>query len=134
MSGGGVTFRFTIARAHVMSANDREHYHLRRKRTAYLRALGLERGVELVKGGADALPLLDGPVQLDVAIAWPDRRRRDTPNAYPTVKALLDGLVDAGILSDDRDGVIVATTMRPVLGRVVDGDDVELTLKLEAVR
>jgi crossover junction endodeoxyribonuclease RusA len=30
-----------------------------------------------------------------------DRRRRDRHNLWPTVKALVDGLVDAGIVPDD---------------------------------
>jgi len=35
-----------------------------------------------------------------------DNRRRDTGNLYPTVKALVDGFVDAGVLADDCDGVL----------------------------
>ncbi|MGP9622220.1 hypothetical protein ACT3S7_04465 [Corynebacterium sp. AOP34-AQ2-28] len=31
----------------------------------------------------------------------PDRRRRDAGNLMPTHKALIDGLVDAGIIPDD---------------------------------
>ncbi|MGB3483991.1 MAG: hypothetical protein WBB07_17465 [Mycobacterium sp.] len=30
-----------------------------------------------------------------------DRRRRDRGNLYPTVKALVDGIVDAGVVPDD---------------------------------
>jgi crossover junction endodeoxyribonuclease RusA len=36
-----------------------------------------------------------------VAIRWPDNRRRDPGNWYPTAKALVDGLVDANLLPDD---------------------------------
>ncbi|WP_128683426.1 hypothetical protein [Actinomyces qiguomingii] len=32
---------------------------------------------------------------------FPDRRRRDTHNLMPTVKPIVDGLVDAGLLPDD---------------------------------
>jgi hypothetical protein len=31
----------------------------------------------------------------------PDRRKRDAGNYYPTYKAAIDGLVDAGVLPDD---------------------------------
>lgn len=31
----------------------------------------------------------------------PDNRRRDAGNWYPTYKALIDGLVDAGVFDDD---------------------------------
>ena len=34
-------------------------------------------------------------------LCFRDRRRRDVPNFYPTVKALIDGLVDAKVLDDD---------------------------------
>ncbi|AYD89493.1 hypothetical protein D5R93_04420 [Actinomyces lilanjuaniae] len=34
--------------------------------------------------------------------------RADPPNAYPVTKALLDGLVRAGLLSDDHSGIVVA--------------------------
>lgn len=39
--------------------------------------------------------------RLDVEISFPDRKRRDTHNYMPTVKALVDGLVKAGVLPDD---------------------------------
>jgi Holliday junction resolvase RusA-like endonuclease len=124
------TFAFVLERSQVMSANDREQHHARARRTRYLRALGLARGVDVVKSDGGTLPLLHGPVRVSVRVAWPDRRRRDTPNAYPTVKALLDGLVDAGLLADDRDGVIVDTSMQPILERTSPAGLVELYLTL----
>lgn len=36
-----------------------------------------------------------------VYIRFPDRRRRDLQNYHKTLKALLDGFVDAGLLPDD---------------------------------
>nr|WP_303769103.1 hypothetical protein [Schaalia odontolytica] len=36
-------------------------------------------------------------------MAYPDRRRRDRHNLAPTIKAMLDGLIDAGLLPDDAD-------------------------------
>lgn len=46
------------------------------------------------------IPALDA---CDVVLVWhpPDRRRRDEDNPYPTLKALADGLVDAGVVPDD---------------------------------
>ena len=38
-------------------------------------------------------------VQLDWHV--PDKRRRDVDNAVPTLKAICDGLVDAGLVPDD---------------------------------
>lgn len=40
-------------------------------------------------------------------------RRRDVGNYYPTIKACLDGIVDAGILPDDSDAYVVGPDPRP---------------------
>lgn len=47
----------------------------------------------------------------------PDRRRRDPANLYPSVKACIDGLVDAGVLADDDAEHLDGPDMR--LGPVV---------------
>ncbi|WP_194521947.1 hypothetical protein [Cellulosimicrobium sp. JZ28] len=44
------------------------------------------------------------PVRVWAEFRFPDNRRRDTPNLYPTIKPLIDGLVDAGVLLGDHDG------------------------------
>lgn len=42
-----------------------------------------------------------------------DRRRDcDSHNRYPTVKAAVDGIVDAGVLEDDCDRFLVSLTIR----------------------
>lgn len=43
----------------------------------------------------------------------PTNRRMDSPNWYPTVKALIDGLSDAGVFADDNDKVISSVTFVP---------------------
>ena len=40
---------------------------------------------------------------ITMTLHFADRRRRDVHNYYPTAKALIDGLVDAGVLQDDDD-------------------------------
>lgn len=42
----------------------------------------------------------------------PDRRRRDVHNLYPSAKAAVDGLIDAGVLPDDSDRYLVGPDMR----------------------
>lgn len=46
---------------------------------------------------------LPGAQRLTVTLHYrpKERRRRDAHNLYPTVKALVDGLVDAGVVPDD---------------------------------
>lgn len=43
-----------------------------------------------------------------------DRRRRDVHNFMPTVKAAIDGLTDAGLWIDDRDGILTGPDLRRV--------------------
>lgn len=54
-------------------------------------------------------------------IQYPTARRADPPNAWPTVKAILDGLTDAGIWADDDDTHVVATTFRRDPGKSPTG-------------
>lgn len=42
------------------------------------------------------------PVVAEVTFIFPNRRRRDQDNALAGLKACWDGLVDAGLLSDDK--------------------------------
>lgn len=46
------------------------------------------------------------PCELLVEVAYPHTRRADPANAYPTVKAILDGFTDAGVWADDNSEVI----------------------------
>ena len=43
-----------------------------------------------------------GPSRVTVAVAYPTAARADPDNAAPTVKAIIDGLVDAGVWPDDN--------------------------------
>lgn len=47
-----------------------------------------------------------------MTIYSPTKRRLDPPNFYPTVKALVDGLTDAGIWTDDNSEVIKFMTFK----------------------
>jgi len=52
------------------------------------------------------------PVSIWALFRFPDNRRRDTANLYPTVKALVDGLVDEHRLVGDHDGVLDGPWLR----------------------
>lgn len=47
-----------------------------------------------------------------ITITWPDNRRRDPANWAPTGKAIVDGLVTAGLLPDDDDKHVSGPDMR----------------------
>lgn len=44
-------------------------------------------------------------------LAFPDNRRRDAANYYPSIKAAIDGLVVAGVLADDDDRYVLSLTI-----------------------
>lgn len=77
-----------------LTANDRMHWRPRAEITAKWRRLGWATAKQA------RIPTLG---RAHVLIEWlpPDRRRRDPANASPMGKALVDGLVDAGVLPDD---------------------------------
>jgi len=71
-----------------------------------------------------------GRAHLIATLHFTDRRRRDTHNYYPTIKACVDGLIDYGLLPDDsaqyltgpdlRLGEpIVSTKGKPHVGKLV---------------
>lgn len=70
-----------------------EHWRTRQKSSKYWRKVGYES----VKDS----PPMKPPVACDVYIYRPRAGRYDPGNYYPTAKAILDGIVDAGALPDD---------------------------------
>ncbi len=83
----------------LLNANDRRHYRSRSKITEQLRS-------EAYKA-AKAVPFLPfSRVRVRCIFRAPDNRRRDVSNLYPSFKAILDGLVDAGVMKDDHDGIV----------------------------
>ena len=51
---------------------------------------------------------------------------------YPTVKALIDGLVDGGLLSDDNNHVIKSTTFEST--KLSDTENYKLVITLEPIK
>ena len=71
-------------------------------------------------------PIDTYPVRIVVTLHFLDRRRRDVGNLAPTTKALIDGMVDAGLLVDDSSAHVVGPDHR--LGSASSGGS---TLDLE---
>lgn len=88
-----------ISRANLLTANDKPHWARKAALTKQLRRWGYLLGRE--GQGVARLHLTRARVEFE--FAYPDRRRRDRSNLAPTVKALMDGLIDAGLLPDDAD-------------------------------
>lgn len=94
---------FEIGDQFWMSANDRMHWAPKAKRTAYLRKLGQ---VTAVTAGVRDF----GTAHVAAFIGYPRNGKADPANAAPTVKALIDGLTDAGVWPDDDHVHVIGPT------------------------
>lgn len=92
----------------MLNANDRPHWTQKAKITAYLRATAAKEGQRYNCTSYSK----KRPCGLVVTIHAPTKRRLDPPNFYPTIKALVDGLTDAGIWTDDNSEVIKFMTFK----------------------
>lgn len=86
--------RIVLAVGDVLTENQRLHHYARNARVQSIRTVAHQTAV------VTRAPRLER-ARLDVEVAFPDRRRRDTHNLMPTAKAVVDGLVDARLLPDD---------------------------------
>lgn len=117
--------RITIlfpAPAKLLSANDRDHWRKRAELVRYWR-----QRTHLAARHLGPQP----PSVVHLTLPVRDRRRRDPMNYYPTLKAVVDGLVDAGCWPDDTPDYV--RTVEPVLDP--DADVVMIRLEpMEANR
>lgn len=82
-----------------LSSNDRLHWRRKAEYTATWRHAGFLYAKQTVAALRDYTP---EPSNVLVTFEVSDpSRRRDPMNAWPTVKAALDGMVDAGLWPDD---------------------------------
>lgn len=98
---------FRIHRDTWLSANDRHHWARKAQRTRDLRHLG---GAIAKRDGLAGANL--GRTQVFAHIGYPRAGKVDPANAYPTIKALIDGMVDAGVWADDDSDHIVGPDFR----------------------
>lgn len=96
--------------ADILGANQRRgHWGARHGRTRVLRELAA-----VLAHQAYRQNLLERHECADIVVTVhpPDRRRRDAHNTLPSIKACIDGLVDAGILPDDSDKHLRSLTIQ----------------------
>lgn len=99
------TLTIPIPKQIWISSNARLHRMEVARRTSLLRVLGNAHA-------RDARVPRFEQVHVCAFIAYPTARKADPPNAWPTVKALLDGLTDAGTWDDDDSTHVIATEFR----------------------
>ena len=113
-----------VAPCEWIRSNDRRHFHAAAALTRKWRETAAWRARQ------ERLPKITQPVEITAVIHRADRRKADAPNSWPSVKAAIDGLVDAGVLVDDNDTCVLATTFRP--GAVMERS--QLTLIIQIVK
>lgn len=88
-----------ISRNVLLTSNQRLHWAEKAKRTKVIRDMAW------VTCKSHRYPTMR-KVACAVEVTWPNRRRRDASNLMPTLKAAIDGCVDAELLEDDSDRVL----------------------------
>lgn len=96
----------TVHKANLITLNGRQH------RMAVARATKVLRHAGAINARSQGIPAMKR-AHVVVWVSWPDRRRRDAHNIYPTIKALVDGIVsDARVLPDDSDDYLIGPDLR----------------------
>lgn len=115
----------------LLNSNQRLHYKRKSEYTAKLRAAGMEAVSEcpaLMTALAAAKPdALFQRAHILGVFHPPTNGRRDPANWYPSFKAAVDGIVDAGVLEDDDHTRLLGPDMR--LGHVVKGGQLVLVVR-----
>ena len=110
----------------MISANGRMHFRVKSQLTQFLRRLSANRT------WSRPVYTRKNPCTITIDVQPPTSRRMDAPNWYPTVKALIDGLVDSGLLSDDNNHVIKSTTFKST--KLSDTKNYKLVITIEPVK
>jgi hypothetical protein len=103
----------------VLNANDRMGWRQRAELVSMWRLRSMLAAREAINS-KQAPRISSGRWEVGVSFAVVGRRRRDPSNWMPTVKAIVDGLVDAGLFDDDHGGRVLVG--EPVLVVVGGGD------------
>ncbi len=97
----------------MISSNDRLCPHVKAELTAHLRKLSTEVALQTYEHPERTMFSEQRPCYIGVVVCPPTNRRMDSPNWYPTAKALIDGLTDAGVFEDDNNKVITSVAFVP---------------------
>lgn len=104
----------TIPQPWWLTSNGRYHYMDKARRTRCIRE-----AAALTYRGRKAPGT--GPWLVVAHIGYPTAGRVDPPNAWPAIKAAIDGAVDAGVFPDDSDEFLVGPLMLRAPGRTQKG-------------
>lgn len=96
----------------LLSANDRRHWRSRAQITRQWRKAAWAYAVQAKTPALTSAGFV-------ITFTHPTLRRRDASNLHPTVKAIIDGLVDAGVLPDDDDAHVTGTEILNTVDRAL---------------
>ena len=88
-----------------VSPNSRLHWRIKASLAAQYRETCGWIGKEALQEHSMSYPM-QPPVRAEVTFVLPNRQRRDPDNLMAMLKPAWDGLVDAGLLQDDRVGML----------------------------
>lgn len=100
---------YTLSRGNmILNSNDRMQFFIKSQISNYLRQLSYDTVLASEPTFDKEHPRYNAehPCTILVTVYSPTKRRIDAPNLYPTVKALIDGMTDAGLWSDDNNTII----------------------------
>lgn len=120
----GIRLQFTIELPPglpLLNSNGRIHYHRRAHATKLIRNIAFAAWRERCAGKA-----LFERVHILGIVRLTSKRRADPANWYPSFKAAIDGLVDAGMVADDDSERVEGPDMR--LGPVAKRQQIALVV------
>lgn len=113
------TFTFSLSRKsgnkglnkgnQIISTNDRMHPMVKAKITSYLRSLSFD---TVTHRGVIETFNPEYPCEVIMVVYPPTKRRMDPHNLAITLKALIDGMTDAGLFTDDDYHVVDMVSFR----------------------
>lgn len=103
----------------LLNANDRVHWRTRARITKALREAA-------EKSALDAHIPPQERISIQAVLHPHDKRRRDPHNWYPSFKAAIDGVVDAGVIPDDDGKHLISIEV--VLGTPVRNTQISLRI------
>lgn len=121
-----ILLTFEIPRHTVLNSNQRLHYMTRARNVKIIR----EMARDVALASTPFVP--DPPLAITATVQYARAGRHDAHNLQPTVKALIDGCVDGGLIVDDSDEYIDSVTFRALVGTGVKGHTT-IHLKIEEV-
>lgn len=111
-----------------LTSNRKEHPQVVARKRRVLRQLAW------AKTKQARLRPYSGPVHVMAWIQYRTGGRADPCNAYPSIKSLIDGLVDAGLITDDDSEHVIGPDMRRTPGKApADCHRIKLTFTEQEV-